>query len=863
MDKLPDSPYLDVFRTRAGELVASLPKTSSKLPTMPEKVTSGMRPFDLNVQNLLKYLKEIEKVYERSKVQEARRKVQKFRTTIKSLQQLSHKRPELFIKKESFDFSLSPMTDITESSEEHQQFEAHTPTRVNGAFIVTPETLEHKATSPGDHQDNHETSDNEQGTPDFRPIIPMRNTKRQPSYLDQVQPMVTRDTPYAGKFEFAPVGGNLSTCFKFGADQNSPSKSNDQKTTPIPFEAQTATVATIEAQATDACGHNAVPENTHEACGNISLNQEYTLGHVFVWSQHPVPNGDEDVLVNDQTVLPDSSHEACDNVSVNEKYTLGHVFVWSQHPVPNGDEGYLATIELYEAATDSAANTPDHSLVCNSTEQTTSNHESSTVSDISTMSSHKDILDANEAAQDLAVATSIGFATEYVHTSQSSVEDYCDTEANLATPPQATIAATDSTPTASAAAGTGNVIAEDDQVVEYEDSLSAKSPEQSGCGFQEAGDASGLDCLFDPSDAGESLAKELNEHGMLDENDLDNVAEDEIPLVATSTKAEDQGVEEEETLLMATRIFLPPSPVSDDTLGGPIDANDDDFSVSDGDDSLIIITEEEAPIEEVEEVSPASKLATTVTCQSPFTSTTEEYTLRHVFPHTGDQAPPEGDTVSIVDHGLGLEDTPNSPAASADSTLWDDQSPKTVKFEDTLAVSTAHLDPKEMDVFEDEPSTVSLQVEAASVPNSPSSSSERIEKVTTFEDDVPKESTVDVIEIITENVLEETEVTDVEIQSSVVANGGNHKHDATTEQTVGDGLETSLLQQENVDVTDVLSKADKVQSSNITAVSITRHSCATLAFTTVASLVVGLESPVTAAFMLYAGIAYAKYQLYH
>ncbi|KAL6250382.1 hypothetical protein RBB50_002684 [Rhinocladiella similis] len=858
MDKLRSSPYVDVFRARAGELVSSLPDTPSRKPTMPEKETSSIRPFDMNMQNLLKYLKEVEKVYERAKVQEARQKVHKFRMTIKSLQQLAHKRPELFIEKDSFGFCLNTVTNNIDSSEEHQQSEENTPMRVKGASIIaTPETPENKAVGQGGHQGNHKTSDNEQGSPLVRSTIPMRNAKRQPSYLDQVQPMVARDTPYAGKFSFAPVNESLSTCFEFGAKQDLHIKGNDQEAISTPSKAQDLPVFAIEESLRDsaeekifeqpiiehsmsgptthAAGvseHNAVPDSSHEACEKISLEQEYTLGHVFVWSQQPVPNGDEDVQVDDQTVLRESSHSSRDNISLKWEYTLGHVFIWSQQPIPNGDEEHSATAQLFEGATEPANDIPTHSPVCDSTEQTTPDPDSHIVPESFTLSCGEDISLRNEAAQDPATATTVELATYYEHTGQPSVEELLNTEAILSILP----------PMADAVTDCDNGIPQNNQVVDDGTYLSADPTGQNEYAFQEVGDASGLDALFDSSDAEEYLANALSENCMLDENDL---VADDSPLLDNCKVNELLDVEEE-TLRMAAQAFLPPSPVAVNTFGVG-DADDD--NLSDSDESLIIITET-APFEEVE-VSPVTELATAVTHQSPFTSTTEEYALRHVFPHTGDQAPPEGNTVSIADHDL--YETPDSPAASAGSTLLDDQSPKNAKYEDALAVSTAHPDPEE--VYEDEASKISVQAETVSIPNSPTSTSERNEEFGV--DDVPKESISDIIENITDIVLEETEAASADNQSSI-AYGADLERDGI--ELVVDVLETPL--QKSTDVTDVLVK-DKVQPTSITSVPITRHVCITLACTTMASLFVGLKSPATAALMMYAGIAYAKYNLHH
>ncbi|KIW21324.1 hypothetical protein PV08_01904 [Exophiala spinifera] len=850
MDKLRFSPYVDVFWVRAEELIASLPSTASKQPSLPEKETSGPKPFDMNMQILLKYLKEVEKAYERSKVQEARQKVHKFRMIIKSLQQLAHKRPELFMEKEPLAFNLSPMTDTTSNAEEHQQFTANTPTKVNGAStITTPETPDNKAVGSGGPQDDNENPTNGQDTPPFRSIIPMRSAKRQPSYLDQVQPMVVRDTPYTGKFAFAPVHDSLSTCFEFGAQGDSPSKSKDQEVLLTASQGQAGPVFTIEEELghsdsgeekahehpinkqsmSDPTGHGAdsskgkgVPDNSQETCDNISLKQEYTLGHVFMWCQDPVPNGDENVLVNDQTALPDSSHMSCGNAAVDQEYTLGHVFAWSEQPVPNGDEEDLAP-------------------VCDSTEQHPRDRNSCLLYECSTLKHDEDSVLGKEVATIPPAVTSVELTTRDEQTSQPSVEDPLGTETILSTPAPAATSATNSTPKTYAAHDNSTGAPENNQVVKDETYLSTNSPGHNGTGVHEVAGSSDLEALFNPSDAEEYLAKALSDNGMLEDHGM--IVED-APLLDNCTVKELHDVEEE-TLLMATQAFLPRSPVVVNTVG--VAAADNHDTLSDSDDSLIIITEE-APIEEIEE-SPAAGIAPTVTHQSSFTSTAEEYTLRHVFPHTGDQAPPEGDTVSSADDGI--HETPNSPAASAGSTLLDDQSPKTVKFEDFQAVSTACPDLEE--VIEDGASDICLQVETGPVPNHSSSTSDRNEVVTV--QDVSKEPIIDIGEIITRVVSEDTEAS---LAESSIADSANLELDVTEE--VANALHVPL--QKSVDETDVLMK-DKEQSSCFTHEPTTQHVCTTLACTTVASLLVGLKSPAAAAFMLYAGIAYAKYKLYH
>jgi hypothetical protein len=576
----------------------------------------------------------------------------------------------------------------------------------------------------------------------------------------------------------------------------------------------------------------------HEPTETATNNNEYTVGHVFVWSpDHAPPDGDEEDVATGQPVenddevpadmtvdasapssLQSSTETAAPSTftSRTEEYTLGHVFVFSPDQAPpNGDEEVVqeevaakteieASVEpdvvaasdinlenldegevepSVKSATVATTQSPVSSPFTNNDSGYTLGHffvfspdhaPSNGDEEVVAVDSSLDAQIETVVEPEIGALVEVSFETptecatkESIDTSGETATDPQQASLPISTEPDCTLELAFVSPPAGQPSPNGGEV-----------ELEAAVPDCNVCcndDQHQVDEASDLDSLFDPGDASEYLAAALAENWMLSEDD---------DLAAETPVVEHIAVSE----------------------------------VGDGyetDDSLIIITEE-GPCNQVEDALIARAIAAQET-QLPTTSSTEEYTLGHVFVSSRHQAPPEGDTVST------LLPVPVENTIEDESTLLNDQSPKAQKFE---AVVPEEVVICGTEAANDEVSTVTVEVETEPLVTS------TVEKT---------------LENINEEVVEESP--DDSFQDLV---------EKPVEKSCKKYFEITVENPEHIiDFT-----KGPVRTSP-TFVPVSRSLTKVLAGITTASVVVGLKAPVTAAFIMYAGIAYAKYRLNH
>ncbi|KAK5272545.1 hypothetical protein LTR99_001936 [Exophiala xenobiotica] len=883
MDNPDLVPYIEGFRTQTEQLVTTLPGKVKKMPLMPIKETVSKNSFEANMQKLLQYLKQVEKACERAKNHQARMQVQDWRTELKSMIDLACKRPDMFVRDHAHRIGSSPLRihAVEDVVGQHQAMST-SPARtasVNGNnLLALPGNVAGDQEAP---QDRLEVLNNQVTAPSPAEASVATGVNRRPSFLEQVQPMVAIVSDESGEITFAPSQGSLSNLFTFGSNEKSSkggssidacsTSTNPQEPTSWIQEDVVETHAggvsaiagdiaeylseyiseeeEVELETSgqiadkpatleeDHLQQTEVQACEHEPTETATNNNEYTLGHVFVWSpDHAPPNGDEDVATeqpveNDDEVPVDMTVDASAPSSLQsstetaapsaftgrtEEYTLGHVFVFSPDQAPpNGDEEIVqeevavkteieASVEPdVVAASDINLETLDEGEVEPSVESAT---VATTQSPVSSPFTNNDsgytlghvfvfspdhappngdeevvAVDSSPDTQnDTVVEPEIGALVEvsFETPTECATKGSIDTPGETATDPRQISLPNSTEPDCTLDLAFVSSPADQPSPNVGEVELEAAIPDYNVCcnnDQHQVDDASDLDSLFDPGDASEYLAAALAENWMLSEDD--DIGE-ETPIVEHNAVSE----------------------------------------VGDGyetDDSLIIITEE-GPCDQVEEALIARAIAAQET-QPPTTSSTEEYTLGHVFVWSPHQAPPDRDAVST------LFPVPIENTTEDESTLLNDQSPKAQKFEAVVPEEVAICG---TEAANDEVSTVTVEVETESlVTPTVEKTLENISK------EVVEESRDDSFQDLVEKPVEKSCKKDFEITVE------NPEH--------------------------IIDFTKGPVRTSPTFVPVSRCLTKVLAGITTASVVVGLKAPVTAAFIMYAGIAYGKYRLNH
>jgi hypothetical protein len=884
MDNPDLVPYIEGFRTQTEQLVTTLPGKVKKMPLMPIKETVSKNIFEANMQKLLQYLKQVEKACERAKNHQARMQVQDWRAELKSMVDLACKRPDMFVRDHAHRIGSSSLH-IHAIEDVFGQHEAMSTSPARTALVNGNNLLALPGNAAGDQeapQDRLEVLNNQVTAPSPAGASVAAGTNRRLSFLEQVQPMVSIVSNESGEITFAPSQGGLSNLFTFGSNEKSSkggssieacsTSTNHQEPTSLIQEDVVATHAggvsaitgdiaeylteymsekeEVELETSGQIADKpATLEEDHlqqtevQACGHeptetATNNNEYTLGHVFVWSpDHAPPNGDEEDVATEQPVESDDEVPADMTVDASassglqssteiaapspftrttEEYTPGHVSVFSpDQALSNGDEEIVqeevavkteieASVEPdVVAASDINLETLDEGEVEPSVESATVATTQSPVSspftnndsgytlghafvfspdhappngdeEVVAVDSSPDTQIETVVEPEIGALVEVSFETptecatkESIDTSGETTTDPQQVSLPISTEPDYTLDLAFVSPPAGQPSPNGGEV-----------ELEASVPDCNVCcndDQHQVDEASDLDSLFDPGDASEYLAAALAENWMLSEDD-DLAAE--TPIVEHNAVSE---------------------------VGDGYEA----------DDSLIIITEE-GPCNQVEEAVIARAIAAQET-QPPTTSSTEEYTLGHVFVWSPHQAPPDGDAVST------LFPVPIENTTEDESTLLNDQSPKAQKFEafvlEEVAISGT-------ETANDEVSTVTVEVETESL-------------VTPTAEKT--------LENISEEAVEESP-------------------DESLQDLVEKPVEKSRKKHFEITVENPEHIIDFTQGpvrTSPTFVPVSRSLTKVLAGITTASVVVGLKAPVTAAFIMYAGIAYAKYRLNH
>ncbi|KAK5459394.1 hypothetical protein LTS15_003522 [Exophiala xenobiotica] len=880
MDNPDLVPYIEGFRTQTEQLVTTLPGKVKKMPLMPIKETVSKNIFEANMQKLLQYLKQVEKACERAKNHQARMQVQDWRTELKSMIDLAYKRPDMFVRDHAHRIGASPLR-IHAVEDVVGQHQAMSTSPARTALVNGNNLLALPGNAAGDQevpQDRLEVLNNQVTAPSPAGASVTTGANRRPSFLDKVQPMVAIVSDESGEITFAPSQGNLSNLFTFGSNEKSSkvgssietctTSTNPQEPTSLNEEDVVETHAggvsaiagdiaeylseyiseeeEVELETSgqiadkpatleeDHLQQTEVQACEHEPTETATNNDEYTLGHVFVWSpDHAPPNGDEGDVATEQPV--ENGDEVPADMTVDasapsglqssteiagpsaftgrtEEYTLGHVFVFSPDQAPpNGDEEAVqeevaAKTEMepdvvaasdinlealdegevepsVESATVATTQSPVSSPFTNNDSGYTLGHVFVFSPDHAPPNGDEEVVavDSSPDTQletvvepEIGALVEVSFETptecatkESIDTSGETTTDPQQVSLPISTEPDCTLDLAFVSPPAGQTSPNGGEV-----------ELEAAVPDCNVCcndDQHQVDEASDLDSLFDPGDASEYLAAALAENWMLSEDD-DLAAETPIVEHIAVCEAAD-GYET--------------------------------------DDSLIIITEE-GPCNQVEEALIARAIAAQEN-QPPTTSSTEEYTLGHVFVWSPHQAPPDGDAVST------LFPVPIENTTEDESTLLNDQSPKAQKFEAAVPEEVAISG---TETANDEVSTVTVEVETESLVTP------TVEKT---------------LENISEEAVEESP-------------------DESLQDLVEKPVEKSRKKHFEITVENPEHIIDFTQGpvrTSPTFVPVSRSLTKVLAGITTASVVVGLKAPVTAAFIMYAGIAYAKYRLNH
>lgn len=883
MDKPDLIPYIEGLRTHTEQLVTTLPGKLKKMPTMPLKETVARNIFEDNMQKLLQYLKQVEKACERAKNQQARMQIQDWRAKLKSMIDLAYKRPDMFVRDHAHHIGSSPVRVYAVGEDAGGQFQAMTTshgltTSVNGNNLLP---LPDNAAGDEAPEGRHELLNNQVTAPSPTGASDATGTNKAPGFLDQVQPMVSIGSPESGEITFAPSQGSLSNLFTFGSNPKTSKDDGSSETCSTPTNPQEATslikedvVKTQAGEVSAVAGHIAEylseqekvePETSEQVavkpatleqdhlqqtgvqeCGygpaESATENEYTLGHVFVWSpDHAPPNGDEGDVAAEQPVeideqvptdmtvdpsassgLQSSTEPAAPSAftSATEEYTLGHVFVFSPDQAPaNGDDEVVQAEVAPKTETEAsvehdvvsasdiklenlkvrAVEPSVHSVIVATTE--TLGASPFTKHDSDYTLGHVFVFFPDHAppnGDEEVVAVDSLFDTEteahielemgalvdvpFESPTDCATEAFIDTTDETTTKPPHVPLPISTEPDHSL--GLAFVISPDQPRLHGEDvEIEAAVPYGNACCNDEqhqVDDASDMDSLFDPGDASDYLAAALAENWLLSEDE--DLAE-ETPIVKHNAVSD-----------------------AGDAIG--------QGAVSDTEDSLIIITKEE-PCNPVEEVLIAGDITAKET-QARTASGAEENTLGHVFVWSALQAPPDRDTVS-TSFPVPVENT-----IEDESTLLDDQTPKGDTFKEVV---TEEVVISGTGIANDEVNTVTVEVETESLVNSP--------------------PVAKAFEKIGEEVVEE--ILDESFKELV---------EKSVEKSREKDFEIAVENSEHI----IEFPKERVQTSP-TFVPVGRCLTRVLAGITTASVVVGLKSPVTAALIMYAGIAYAKYRL--